>query len=110
MAIAYFCRDTAFHMSGREFKLNQEITTGLWQAQELRTGRFHEFSIQALQESYAEGKLILWVIAIFQLKLMKYSKKNLKSSVIKQKVLIGKKPKCDVYTLRLSRICQTRSH
>jgi putative transposase len=58
MAIAYFCRDTTFHMSGREFKLNQEITTGLWQAQELRTGRFHEFSIQALQESYAEGKLI----------------------------------------------------
>ena len=58
MAIAYFCRNTSFGMGGREYKLNQEITAGLWQAQEVRTGRFHEFTIQALQESYAEGKLI----------------------------------------------------
>lgn len=45
-------------MDGREYQLNQEITAGVWQAQEVRTGRIHEFGIQALQQHYSEGKLV----------------------------------------------------
>lgn len=58
MAIAYFCKNTSFDMDGREYQLNQEITSGIWQAQEVRTGRIHELSTQALQQHYAEGKLV----------------------------------------------------
>jgi putative transposase len=58
MAIAYFCKNTFFDLDGREYKLNQEITAGVWQAQEVRTGRIHEFGIQALQQHYSEGKLV----------------------------------------------------
>ncbi|WP_019896691.1 Mu transposase C-terminal domain-containing protein [Methylotenera mobilis] len=58
MAIAYFCKNTSFDMDGREYQLNQEITAGVWQAQEVRTGRIHEFGIQALQQHYSEGKLV----------------------------------------------------
>lgn len=58
MAIAYFCKNTSFDMDGREYQLNQEITMGIWQVQEVRTGRIHEFSIQALQQHYADGKLV----------------------------------------------------
>jgi len=45
-------------MDGREYQLNQEITAGVWQAQEVRTGRIHEFGIQGLQQHYSEGKLV----------------------------------------------------
>lgn len=45
-------------MDGREYQLTQEITTGLWQVQEVRTGRIHEFSTQELQQRYADGKLV----------------------------------------------------
>jgi putative transposase len=58
MAIAYFCKNTSFDMDGREYQLNQEISAGIWQAQEVRTGRIHELSTQALQQHYAEGKLV----------------------------------------------------
>ncbi|MDO9365711.1 MAG: Mu transposase C-terminal domain-containing protein [Methylotenera sp.] len=58
MAIAYFCKNTSFDMDGREYQLTQEITTGLWQVHEVRTGRIHEFSIQELQQHYSEGKLV----------------------------------------------------
>jgi len=58
MAIAYFCKNTFFDLDGREYQLNQEITAGVWQAQEVRTGRIHEFGIQALQQHYSEGKLV----------------------------------------------------
>lgn len=58
MAIAYFCKNTSFDMDGREYQLNQEITTDLWQVQEVRTGRIHEFSLQELQQRYADGKLV----------------------------------------------------
>ncbi|WP_047552179.1 Mu transposase C-terminal domain-containing protein [Methylotenera sp. G11] len=58
MAIAYFCKNTSFDMDGREYQLNQEITKGLWQAQEVRTGRIHEFNIQELQRRYTDGKLV----------------------------------------------------
>lgn len=58
MAIAYFCKNTSFDMDGREYQLTQEITTGLWQVQEVRTGRIHEFSTQELQQRYADGKLV----------------------------------------------------
>jgi putative transposase len=58
MAIAYFCKNTSFNMDGREYQLNQEIITGLWQVQEVRTGRMHEFNIQELEQCYADGKLM----------------------------------------------------
>jgi putative transposase len=58
MAIAYFCKNTSFDLDGREYQLNQEITKALWQAQEVRTGRIHEFNIQELQRRYADGKLV----------------------------------------------------
>jgi len=58
MAIAYFCKNTSFYLDGREYQLNQEITKGLWQAQEVKTGRIHELSTQELQQHYADGKLV----------------------------------------------------
>lgn len=58
MAIAYFCKNTSFDMDGREYQLTQEITTGLWQVQEVRTGRIHEFSTHELQQRYVDGKLV----------------------------------------------------
>ncbi len=58
MAIVYFCKNTSFDMDGREYRLTQEITPGCWQVQEVRTGRIQEFSIQTLQQFYAEGKLV----------------------------------------------------
>lgn len=58
MAIVYFCKNTSFDLDGREYQLNQEITKGLWQAQEVKTGRIHEFNIQELQGRYADGKLV----------------------------------------------------
>lgn len=45
-------------MDGREYQMKQEITIGLWQIQEVRTGRIHEFKIQELQQHYADGKLV----------------------------------------------------
>ena len=58
MAIAHFCKNTSIDMDGREYQLSQEISKGLWQISEVRTGRIHEFSIQELQQRYADGKLI----------------------------------------------------
>lgn len=45
-------------MDRREYQLTQEITKGLWQAQEVRTGRIHDFSIQELRQQYSDGKLV----------------------------------------------------
>lgn len=45
-------------MDGREYQMKQEVTQGLWQVQEVRTGRIHEFSIQELQRHYSDGKLV----------------------------------------------------
>ena len=58
MAIAHFCKNTSIDMEGREYQLSQEISKGLWQVTEVRTGRIHEFSIQELQQRYADGKLV----------------------------------------------------
>jgi putative transposase len=58
MAIAYFCKNTSFDMDGREYQLTQEIAAGLWQLQEVRTGRIHEFKTSELQQRYADGKLV----------------------------------------------------
>jgi putative transposase len=58
MAIVHFCKDVHFDMSGREYQMTQEISAGLWQVREVRTGRMHEFRIQELQQCYAEGKLV----------------------------------------------------
>lgn len=58
MAIVHFCKDVTFDMEGREYQLTQEISTGLWQVREVRTGRIHEFRLQELQQRYAEGKLV----------------------------------------------------
>lgn len=58
MAIVYFCKNTSFDMDGREYQMKQEITIGLWQVQEVRTGRIHEFNILELQQRYADGKLV----------------------------------------------------
>lgn len=35
-------------MDGREYQLNREIAAGIWQVQEVRTGRIHEFSTKLL--------------------------------------------------------------
>lgn len=58
MAIAYFSKDVNFDIDGREYSMNQEITEGLWQVREVRTGRIHEFMLKDLQKAYADGKLI----------------------------------------------------
>lgn len=58
MAIAYFCKNTTFDMDGREYQLNREIAAGIWQVQEVRTGRIHEFSTKSLQERYSGGELV----------------------------------------------------
>ena len=58
MAIAHFCKNTSIDMEGREYQLSQEISKGIWQVTEVRTGRIHEFSIQELQQRYADGKLV----------------------------------------------------
>jgi putative transposase len=58
MAIAHFSKNTSFDMDGREYQLNQEITKGIWQVQEVRTGRIHEFSAHELQQYYVDGKLV----------------------------------------------------
>lgn len=58
MAIVHFSKDVHFDMDGREYQMTQEISEGLWQVREVRTGRVHEFRIQELQQCYAEGKLV----------------------------------------------------
>ncbi|MDP2071955.1 MAG: integrase core domain-containing protein [Methylotenera sp.] len=58
MAIVHFCKNVHFDMDGREYQMTQEISEGLWQVREVRTGRVHEFNLQALQQCYAEGKLV----------------------------------------------------
>jgi putative transposase len=58
MAIVHFCKDVHFDMDGREYQMTQEISEGLWQVREVRTGRVHEFNLQELQQRYAEGKLV----------------------------------------------------
>lgn len=58
MAIVHFCKDVNFDMEGREYQLSQEISAGLWQVREVRTGRIHEFNLQELQQRYADGKLV----------------------------------------------------
>lgn len=58
MPIAHFCKNTSIDLDGREYQLNQEVNKGLWQVSEVRTGRIHEFSIQELQQRYADGKLV----------------------------------------------------
>lgn len=58
MAIVHFCKDVTFDMEGREYQLTQEISAGVWQVREVRTGRIHEFNLQQLQQRYADGKLV----------------------------------------------------
>lgn len=58
MAIVHFCKDVTFDMNGREYQMTQEISLGLWQLREVRTGRMHEFYLKDLQQSYADGKLV----------------------------------------------------
>lgn len=58
MAIVHFCKNVNFDMEGREYQLTQEISAGLWQTREVRTGRIHEFNLQELQQRYADGKLV----------------------------------------------------
>lgn len=45
-------------MDGREYSMNQEVEEGVWQVREVRTGRIHEFKLQELHKSYADGKLV----------------------------------------------------
>ena len=58
MAVAHFCKDVTFDMDGREYQMRQEISAGLWQLHEIRTGRIHEFNLRELQQCYADGKLV----------------------------------------------------
>lgn len=58
MAIVHFCKDVTFDMNGREYQMTQEISLGLWQLREVRTGRMHELYLKDLQQSYADGKLV----------------------------------------------------
>jgi putative transposase len=58
MGIAYFSKDVNFDMDGREYSMHQEISEGLWQVREVRTGRIDDFKLVELQQSYTNGKLV----------------------------------------------------
>jgi putative transposase len=58
MTTHYFCKDAEINLDGRAYLMKQEVEDGLWQIEEMRTGRIHEFKLQELQQQYAEGKLV----------------------------------------------------
>ena len=57
MAIVHFYKGVALELDGRDFLMKQEITEGLWQLEDRKTGRIHEFKLEELQQYYADGKL-----------------------------------------------------
>jgi len=57
MGVFAFQKDTVFTLDGRTYKLLRQVEQDIWQAEELRTGRVHEFSDEALRDLYAHGKL-----------------------------------------------------
>jgi putative transposase len=58
MGIAYFRKNASFEMDNRQYQLIKQVEKGLWQAEETRGGRLHEFKLQNLQRLLVEGKLV----------------------------------------------------
>nr|PZN81119.1 MAG: integrase [Pseudomonadota bacterium] len=57
MGVFAFQKETVFTLDGRTYKLLRKVEPDIWQAEELRTGRIHEFSDEGLRDLYAKGKL-----------------------------------------------------
>lgn len=58
MAIYQFCRNTSVLIQDRILTLKQEVEPNLWQLEDQRTGRMHEYALTQLQEMYAKGELV----------------------------------------------------
>lgn len=58
MGIVYFRKGLNFEMDNRQYQLIKQVEKGLWQVEETRSGRLHEFELQTLQRLLVEGKLV----------------------------------------------------
>ena len=58
MGIVYFRKGLNFKMDNRQYQLLKLVEKGLWQVEETRSGRLHEFELQTLQRLLVEGKLV----------------------------------------------------
>ena len=56
MGIAYFRKNASFEMDNCQYQLIKQVEKGLWQAEETRGGRLHEFKLQNLQRLLVEGQ------------------------------------------------------
>jgi putative transposase len=57
MGIAHFHQGVTLQIDGIQHRLNRELDKGLWQTEEIKTGRLHTFKLGELQSIYASGQL-----------------------------------------------------
>ena len=58
MGIAYFQKGAVIQLGYRQHVIKREISDGLWQTEEMRTGRMHELTMNEFERFYANGELI----------------------------------------------------
>lgn len=58
MGIAYFEKGVEIDIDGKHHLMIRQISEGIWQTEEARTGRLHEFPLVKLQGLYTNGKLV----------------------------------------------------
>lgn len=58
MALAGFVQGALMEIGGRRMALKREVADDLWQIEDCRTGRIHEFSLDELRGKYAAGELV----------------------------------------------------
>lgn len=58
MALACFIQGALMEISGRRMALKREVGKAQWQAEDCRTGRIYEFSLDELRRQYAIGELV----------------------------------------------------
>lgn len=58
MAVYQFCKNTIVLIQDRVYSMKQEVEANIWQLEDSRTGRIHEYALTQLQEMYSKGELV----------------------------------------------------
>jgi putative transposase len=58
MALAGFIQGALIEMGGRRMALKREVGEAIWQIEDCRSGRIHEYPLDELRRQYVGGELI----------------------------------------------------
>lgn len=58
MSLHQFCKKAIVFINQTEYELIREVAENLWQLEDKKTGRFHEYTMDSLKSLYADGSLL----------------------------------------------------